>query len=263
MNQCTAIVTGASRGIGRAIAVALGGLGYNVVINYHVNEEAARQTAQQVQQAGGQAEIVPADIGNLADHHRLLDAAVQKFRGVHLLVNNAGVAPKIRADLLEVNPESFDDVLDTNLKGTFFCTQLVAKHMIAQAQAESPDTRPPRSIITISSISAQAASVNRGEYCIAKAGLAMLTKLFAVRLAEYGINVFEIRPGIITTDMTSDAQVKAKYDRLIFEGNLLPVPRWGTPADVARAVAAIAGGMFPYSTGQVFEVAGGFHISSL
>ncbi|MEX0774811.1 MAG: 3-ketoacyl-ACP reductase [Phycisphaeraceae bacterium] len=265
----TAIVTGASRGIGRAIAVALGGGGFNVVINYNSNAEAAQACAELVKQAGGQAVTVQADIAKSEDHRRLVDAAMETFGGIDVLVNNAGVAPKVRADLLETSEDSYDYLLDTNLRGPFFLTQQVAKVMIEKRASDPvflpvflPDNGGPRPcIVNITSISAYTASVNRGEYCIAKAGLAMMTQLFAARLAEHGINVYEIRPGIIATDMTGP--VKAKYDKLILEEGLLPIKRWGHPEDIARAVLAIAQGALPYSTGQVIDVDGGFHVRRL
>ncbi len=272
----TAIVTGASRGIGRAIALALGAQRFNVVINYHSSAAAAQEVAQAIVQAGGAAETVQADVGHLADHEKIVAAARDRFGAVHLLVNNAGVAPKVRADLLELSEAGFDQVLDTNLKGTFFLTQRVARFMIEQAPP--PESRRPpesaqggvalsggdgRAIINIASISAYTASLNRGEYCMAKAGIGMMTQLFAARLAAHGINVYEIRPGIIATDMTSGQAVKAKYDKLILEGDLLPIRRWGRPEDVAQAVVAVAQGLLPYSTGQVLDVDGGFHIRRL
>jgi 3-oxoacyl-[acyl-carrier protein] reductase len=252
----TAIVTGGSRGIGRAIAAALGGVGCNVVINYNSNAQAAEESAQAVRQAGGDALTVQADIGILADHERLVAAATQRFGPIDLLVNNAGVAPKVRADMLDMGQESWDFVLDTNLKGTFFLTQRVARQMI---EAKVQRGR----IVTIGSISAYTASVNRGEYCIAKAGLGMMTQLFAARLAEHDIGVYEIRPGVIATDMTGP--VKAKYDKLILEDErgITPIRRWGQPDDVAAAVLAIAEGRFPFSTGEVFNVDGGFHLHRL
>jgi NAD(P)-dependent dehydrogenase (short-subunit alcohol dehydrogenase family) len=172
---------------------------------------------------------------------------------VDLLVNNAGVAPDVRADLLDATEESFDRVIGINLKGPYFLTQLVAQQMIA--------TGVPGKIITISSVSAYAPSTNRGDYCLAKAGLAMMTKLYAARLAEHGITVYEVRPGIIATDMTGP--VKAKYDRLIHEDGITPIRRWGQPEDVGKAVVAIAQGLLPFSTGQVIDVDGGFHIRTL
>jgi NAD(P)-dependent dehydrogenase (short-subunit alcohol dehydrogenase family) len=188
-------------------------------------------------------------------------AAIEEFGRIDLLVNNAGVAPNVRADLLEMSEASFDRLIANNLRGPFFLTQRVAPEML-RSRGEYPAEVLP-AIVNVSSISAYTASVNRGEYCIAKAGVAMMTQLFAARLAADGINVYEIRPGIIETDMTSNEAVKAKYDRLIHEGDLLPIPRWGTPDDIGKAVAAIAAGSFPYSTGQVFDVDGGFHLRRL
>lgn len=272
--QRTAIVTGGSRGIGRAIAVALGQAGMNVVVNYHSNAAAAEETAGMILEAGGTPMILQADVGSDEDRKTLVNRTIDKFGSIECLVNNAGVAPRVRADLLEAGEESFDEVLETNLKGPYFLSQLVAQHMIKQQEkimAELADT--PRSssvdadaplppvIISIGSISAYTASVNRGDYCIAKAGLAMMTKLFAARLAEHGINVYEVRPGIIETDMTSG--VKAKYDKLIFEEGLTPIARWGQANDVAQAVLAIAKGHLPFSTGQVIDVDGGFHLRTL
>lgn len=257
----TTLVTGASRGIGQAIAIALGAAGHDVTINYNASADAAQETARQVQAAGGRAHLVQADIGNAADRQKLLDQAVQAFGPVDLLVNNAGVAPKVRADMLELGEENFDWLMNTNLKGPFFLSQLVARHMMAQRPDAITEKRP--AIINISSISAYTASTNRADYCIAKAGVAMMTQLFAARLAEHGINVYEVRPGIIATDMTSSDAVKAKYDKLILEGDLLPIKRWGRPDDVARAVVAIANNLLPYSTGQVLDVDGGFHLRRL
>lgn len=257
----TAIVTGASRGIGQAIAVALGGAGFNVTINYHSSPDAAQQTAERVESAGGRAHVVQADIGSSADHQKLLDETVQKFGAVTLLVNNAGVGPKVRADMLELVEENYDWVLNTNLKGPFFLSQRIANHMVAQRAGYPQDLRP--AIVNIGSISAYTASTNRAEYCLAKAGMAMMSQLFAARLAEHEINVYEIRPGIIATDMTSADAVRARYDKLIFEGDLLPLKRWGRPEDVARAVLAVASDLLPYSTGQVIDVDGGFHLRRL
>ena len=250
----TAIVTGASRGIGRAIAEALGGAGLGVVINYNANADAANDAARAVEAAGGRASIVQANVGEIADHDKLI-AAAEALGPISLLVNNAGVGPKVRADLLETTDESWDYVVDTNLKGPFFLTQAVAKRMIAAGAGR------PRHIVNIGSISAYTASINRGEYCVAKAGMAMMTLLFADRLAQEGINVYEIRPGIIATDMTSGVQ--AKYDKLILEDGLTPIRRWGRPEDVGQAVLAIARGHLPFSTGEVINVDGGFHMHRL
>lgn len=255
----TAIVTGGSRGIGRAIAVALGTAGCRVVVNFNSNKAAASECAAEIERAGGQAMTVQADIGSTAGRAQLVEEAVGRFGVIDLLVNNAGIAPKVRADLLETAEASFDDLISTNLKGPFFLTQVIARHMIERRGEMPPDVQP--AIINISSISAYTASINRGEYCISKSGVAMMTQLFAVRLAEHGINVYEVRPGVIATDMTGP--VKAKYDKLILEDGLLPIRRWGQPEDVAKAVTAIASGALPYSTGQVIDVDGGFHIRRL
>jgi NAD(P)-dependent dehydrogenase (short-subunit alcohol dehydrogenase family) len=264
-----ALITGASRGIGRGIALELAALGYNLVINYAGNLAAATQTASEcVAAAGGRqkevrAEVCRADIGLRDERRTLVEFAREKFGRLDLLVNNAGVAPQTRADILEATEESFDRLININVKGPYFLTQLAAKWMIEQSKRglEPTSTLPvQRKIITISSISAYTASTNRGEYCIAKAALSMLTPLYAARLAEYGINVYEIRPGVIATDMTGP--VKAKYDQLIAEG-LTPIKRWGTPLDVAKAVAAIAQDALPFSTGEVINVDGGFHIRRL
>lgn len=253
----TAIVTGSSRGIGREIAIILGSLGFQVVVNYISNQVAADQTAGDVQAAGGKALAIQADVSLAADRQRLLEKSLSAFGQINLLVNNAGIAPARRQDILQADEESFDRLMKTNLKGPFFLTQAVAQHMINN----TPDSAALRgNIITISSISAYTASVNRADYCIAKAGLTMMTDLFAVRLAEFGINVYEIRPGIIQTDMTSG--VKDKYDKLIADG-LTPISRWGRPDDVARAVKAITLGLLPFSTGEVINVDGGFHLRKL
>jgi len=257
----TAIVTGGSRGIGRGIATALGGHGYHVTINYHSNRDAADEAAQLVADGGGKAHVVQADIGSTADREKLVGETLDAFGRIDVLVNNAGVAPKVRADLLDMPEESWDYVLDTNLKGPFFLTQLVAKKMI-EAGTRNPEPGT-RAVINIGSISAYTASVNRGEYCVAKAGMAMMTKVFAARLAEHGINVYELRPGVIATDMTGP--VKAKYDKLIIENerSINLIRRWGQPEDIAKACVAIADGGFPFSTGEVINIDGGFHVHVL
>lgn len=262
-----ALITGASRGIGRGIALQLAELGHDLVVNFATNEAAARQTAADCVAralAAGKtvrAEVCRADISVAADRQRLIEFAQTSVGRLDLLVNNAGVAPEVRADLLEAGEASFDRLIAINVKGPYFLTQLAARWMIRQVE-ESRASRLPRrpKIVTISSISAYTASVQRGEYCVAKAALSMLTPLFAARLAAYGINVYEIRPGIIATDMTGP--VKEKYDRLIV-GGLTPIQRWGEPADVARAVAAIALDLLPFSTGEVINVDGGFHLRTL
>jgi 3-oxoacyl-[acyl-carrier protein] reductase len=260
-----AIITGASRGIGRGIALKLAELGYDMVINYAGNQMAAQDTAisckalAMSQDRNLRADIFQADISSSKDRNRLIEFARNQFGRIDLLVNNAGVAPELRADILAASEESFDRMMSVNLKGPYFLTQLAARWMVEQVTAPGFDGPRPK-IITITSVSAYAASTTRGDYCVSKAGLAMLTPLFAARLAEFGINVYEIRPGIIATDMTS--AVKERYDKLIEQG-LTPIPRWGTPEDVARAVAAIVLDSFPFSTGEVFNVDGGFHLRRL
>jgi len=255
-----ALVTGASRGIGRAVTVELARLGYDVAANYHSNEAAAREACAlaTATRPGARVEPVAADVGERAGRTRLLEFVRERFSRLDLLVNNAGMAPPERADLLEATEESFDRLLQVNLKGPYFLSQAAARYMIEQRAAAGPDYRP--AIVNISSISSYAASVNRGDYCVSKAGVAMMTQLFAARLAEEGINVYEVRPGIIETDMT--AAVREKYDAL-FASGLTPIRRWGTPDDVARAVGAVAQGLLPYSTGEVLNVDGGFHIRRL
>ncbi len=268
-----ALITGASRGIGRGIALELAKLSHDLVLNYATNASAAARTAADclsVAQANGKtirAQTCQADISNRDDRRRLIDFTKATFARLDLLVNNAGVAPEVRADILDATEASFDRLININVKGPYFLTQLAAKWMIEQVQSRARPGRGhaktaelhPR-IITISSLSAYTASVNRGDYCIAKAALSMLTPLYAARLAEHGINVYEIRPGIVATDMT--APVKDKYDSLIGQG-LTPIRRWGMPEDVGKAVAAIALDLLPFSTGEVINVDGGFHIRRL
>lgn len=249
----TAIVTGGGRGIGFAISRRLGIDGYNVVILGTKNAEAYESAFSQLRKENVLFRYVQGNVAFAKDRARLLDEAVNYYGGVHVLVNNAGVAPKIRQDLLEMTEDSFDYVMDVNVKGTLFLSQIVARQMMLQ-----PIENNRRGVIVnISSVSAVASSVNRGEYCISKASISMLTKLFAHRLAEELIYVNEVRPGIIDTEMT--AKVKDKYDELIANG-LLPLARWGTPEDVARVVGAICSDDFLYTTGSIFDVDGGQHI---
>jgi 3-oxoacyl-[acyl-carrier protein] reductase len=263
-----ALITGASRGIGRGIALELAKLGYDLVINYAANTEAAKRTAgdcvtaAQVAGKVTRAEVCQADISRAVDRKKLVECAKASFGWISLLVNNAGVAPEVRADILEATEESFDRLMAINVKGPYFLTQQIGKWMIEQVcQPQAASRAPARlKIITISSVSAYAASTNRGDYCMSKAALSMLTPLFASRLAAHDINVYEIRPGIIATDMTGP--VKEKYDKLIAAG-LSPIQRWGTPEDIGRAVAAIASDAFPFSTGEVINVDGGFHLRRL
>lgn len=252
-----ALVTGGSRGIGRGIARALAGRGWAVIVNYRGNRAAADAAVAAIMDAGGTAQAVQADIARADDRARLVESSLATFGRIDLLVNNAGMAPRQRRDLLEMDEASYDEVLAVNLKGPFFLTQRVARTMI-DLLAAGTITAPK--IVTISSISAYASSPDRGEYCISKAGLDMLTRLFADRLAPHGIHVYEVRPGIIATDMTGG--VTEKYDRLI-AGGLTPIRRWGQPGDVAKAVVALAEGYLPFSTGEVINVDGGFHLRRL
>jgi NAD(P)-dependent dehydrogenase (short-subunit alcohol dehydrogenase family) len=251
-NRPVALVTGASRGIGRRIAEELAGNGYDIAVNYTRNEEAARAVQKEIEGRGGRCVLVQADISRSEDRRRLQERTISEFGRIDLLVNNAGVAPRVRQDILETSEESYDEVLSINLKGPYFLTQAVAKTMLELKERRVVET--PR-IVFITSISAYAVSQTRGEYCISKAGLAMTAQVFAVRLAAHGIPVFEVRPGIILTDMVE--KVRDMYDRRIKEG-LVPQGRWGYPSDVGLAVSAIASGKFDFSTGQVIEVGGGF-----
>ncbi len=252
-----ALVTGSSRGIGRGIAFCLAQAGYDILINYTRNRKAAQEAADGVRQRGRRAEICRADIASSQEGTRLVNVALDTFGRLDLLVNNAGIAPRVRTDLLEATPDSYDEVLATNLKGPYFLTQYAANRMIELQKKGIVET--PR-IVVISSISAFTSSPSRGEYCISKAGLNMMTRLFADRLAEYGIPVIEIQPGIVRTDMTGP--VREKYDRLIADG-LVPYRRWGQPEDIGRAVAAIALGYFDFTTGAAIPVDGGFHMRRL
>lgn len=254
----TALITGGSRGIGFGIATALAAEGWNLVINGVRDEAAVADSLETLRGQGATVAYAQGDIGSAAGRADIVGAAQAAADGcINLLVNNAGVAPRVRADLLETSEDSYDFVVDTNLKGTFFLTQAFARAMITARQA-NPDFAA--AIVNITSISATVASITRGEYCIAKAGFAMLTQLFATRLGSDGIPVYEVRPGVIKTDMT--AGVSEKYDKLIAEGRMVQ-PRWGMPADVGKAVAALARGDLPYSTGQVLMVDGGLTVSRL
>lgn len=258
MSSRTALVTGSSRGIGRGIALELAKAGHRIAVNYAGNAEAAAETLAAVRAAGGDGFTIQGDVAVAADRERLVSETLERFGRIDLLVNNAGVAPKVRSDLLDAGEESFDRLFAINLKGPFFLSQLVAKRMLAQ----TPDAEGFRGrIVNITSISVYTASINRGDYCMVKAGLAMMTKLFADRLANDGINVYEIRPGVIATDMTGG--VKEKYDKLILEQGITPIRRWGRPEDIGRAVRAIAEDRFPFTTGAAFDVDGGYHLPRL
>ncbi|MFO0949026.1 MAG: 3-ketoacyl-ACP reductase [Planctomycetota bacterium] len=252
--DAVALVTGGGRGIGRGISVALAQAGFAVAVNYRSGLAAAEETCRACHAVGAPwAEPWPGDVARVEDHRRLVDGLVDRAGRIDVLVNNAGISSPIRGDMLEVSEESWDTVLGTNLKGPFFLSQRVARMMIAQP---AKDSTPNAVIVNISSISAYVASVARSEYCISKAGMSMLTQLLAHRLAEHGILVYEVRPGIIQTDMTRPAM--EKYDALIANG-LTPIRRWGTPEDVGRVVALLARGQFSFSTGEIINVDGGFH----
>ncbi len=259
-----ALVTGASRGIGRAVALELASLGYDLTISYFdfdsegkPDESRACLTKGDIEKAGAKCESLRADVGSAEDRAKLVELCRNRFGRCDMLMNNAGVAPLKRNDILEATEQSFDRVMGINLKGPYFLTQLVANWMIEQKK-QVPD-RPLR-IVSTGSISSYTSSPFRGEYCVSKAGVSMMTKLYADRLAQYDIGVFEVSPGIIATDMTST--VKDKYDKLIDEG-LTPIKRWGQPEDIAKVVGAIAQGRLDFSTGTVINVDGGFHLRRL
>jgi NAD(P)-dependent dehydrogenase (short-subunit alcohol dehydrogenase family) len=255
--QKVALVTGASRGIGNAIAERLSQEGYAIAAVSTSDAAGVEENLDRIRRHNQPFIYIRNSIATGAEREEILNKCLAAFGRLDVLVNNAGVAPKARLDLLDLTEESMDHVLGINLKGTFFLTQLAARQMVKELE-DGHEIRPI--IINISSISAYTASINRGEYCISKAGVSMLTSLFAERLAEYGINVYEIRPGIIRTDMT--AGVVQKYDSLIKNG-LTPFKRWGTPEDVADAVSVLCSGKLSFSTGEVLNVDGGFHIRRL
>lgn len=250
----TALITGGSRGIGLGIALELARHKYDIVILDLIDASNAKS---EIEKLGVKCLTYKIDISKAEERK----STVQKLRAdlprLDILVNNAGIAPKVRADILEASEESFDLLMAVNLKGPYFLTQLIAGWMI-EVKKTAADYNPV--IVNMSSLSAYTSSIGRGEYCVSKAGVSMMTKLYADRLSEFNIPVFEIRPGIIATDMT--AGVKEKYDKLIGEG-ILPFKRWGLPEDIAKTVTGIAEGYLPYSTGQVLNVDGGFHLRRL
>ena len=252
-----ALVTGGSRGIGLGIARHLAKAGFDLAINGVRDMEAVDDVLEELSNAGVRVIYCQGNIGEAGDREDILEQVKEELGALHVLVNNAGVAPKERLDILKTTPESYDRVMDINLKGAFFLTQAAANWMVEQ---KGHGKAYHACIINVSSISATVASPNRGEYCLSKAGLGMMTQLFAVRLGSEGIPVYEVRPGIIRTDMT--ASVKEKYDALIDEGLCLQ-PRWGEADDVGKAVASLAKGNFPYSTGQVIMVDGGLTVNRL
>jgi 3-oxoacyl-[acyl-carrier protein] reductase len=257
MSKQVALVTGGSRGIGLGIARQLAEQGMDLAINGMRPEDQVKAVLDELRGMGAEVIYVPGDIGDAAARASIINTIREKFGRLNWLVNNAGVAPKERLDILETTQESYDRVVNTNLRGAFFLSQLAANWLVEQKQADSDFAG---GIINVSSISATVVSVNRGEYCIAKAGLSMVTQLFAARLGEYDLPVYEIRPGVTKTDMTSG--VTEKYDKLIAEG-LCVTRRWGFPEDIGKAVGALAEGNFMYSTGQVIMVDGGLTIPRL
>jgi NAD(P)-dependent dehydrogenase (short-subunit alcohol dehydrogenase family) len=252
-----AAITGARRGIGRGIAVALARSGFDLVLNDLQDDADMAATREAVEALGRRANVVTGDIARVEAADSLAGRLFDAFGKVDCLVNNAGVPAGKRGDLLDMSPDAFDATLGVNLRGTFFLTQAAARRMIASPVTEAD---PPRSIVFITSLSAVAASPERGEYCIGKAGLSMAARLFALRLAPHGVACHEVRPGIIRTPMT--APVAGRYDRLITEG-LSPMPRWGEADDVGRAVAALASGAFAFTTGDAIHVDGGLHVARL
>ena len=256
------LVTGSSRGLGRGIAIELARAGYSVAINYAGNQQAANDTkelCQQVATSDSQKFLpVQADVSSSADRQRMLETIIDEFGRIDGLVNNAGIAPKVRADITEATEESFESLIKTNLQGPYFLTQEVANQMIKQDGEELKSAKGR--IIFVTSISSHTASTARGDYCISKAGLSMAVQLWAHRLAGENIQVYELRPGIMKTDMTS--AVTAKYDALIADG-LVPQERWGTPEDLGLATVSLLNGQFPFSTGTVIDIDGGFQLRHL
>lgn len=258
----SALVTGASRGLGRGTALELARAGFSVAINYAGNRRAAEECRELCREAAPSKEqnfeIFQADVGSQDDRERMVAEVFHTFDGLDALVNNAGMGPRVRADILEASEESFEELMRINLQGPYFLTQSIARRWLGE---DRPSRSPTgRKIVFVTSISTDTISVSRGEYCVSKAGLAMGAKLWAVRLAEHGIPVYEVRPGIMLTDMT--AGVKDKYEALFAEG-IVPQNRWGTPEDVGRAVKAFLMGDFPFSTGSIVYADGGFHLSRL
>lgn len=250
----TILITGGSRGIGLGIAMELARAGHNLAINGTREEATVTETLQNLRKIGSEVIYCQGNVSSEKDQDKIVKTVLDEFGAINVLVNNAGVAPKNRVDLLEIDEESYNRVMDINLKGAFFLTQKVANHMVSN----KTDYENFKScIVNISSVSAIMASPKRGEYCISKAGMSMMTKLFAVRLGEYDIPVYEIRPGVIETDMTS--AVLEKYQKQVTEG-LTIEPRLGIPEDIGKAVLALVEKQIPYATGQVITVDGGLSI---
>jgi 3-oxoacyl-[acyl-carrier protein] reductase len=250
-----ALVTGARRGIGRGIAWAFAENGYDVVINDIAEDALVAETLAGIRERGAEGGFVHADVADLGQHAALIERAFAAFGGLKVLVNNAGIQVAKRQDMLETTAESFDALMDVNLRGPFFLTQRIARRWLSEKTPAHA-----RSIINIASVNSAMPAINRAEYCISKTGVSMMTELFAVRLAEAGIGVYEIRPGIIRTDMT--AGVRDAYDKMIADG-VAPMRRWGEPKDIGRAAVALVRGDFGFSTGTVVHVDGGLHIHRL
>lgn len=251
------IITGSGRGIGRGIAIELAKAGWRIVINDLANPQPPKETLELVRKSGGDGIIIMGDITKPETRENIVKETLHTFKRIDLLVNNAGIGPRVRMDMLKTSVESMWEVLNVNLVASFFLTQLVAKEMI---KLITNNVVSDPKIVNISSMSAYTSSTTRAEYCISKAGVSMSTLLFADRLADEGINVYEIRPGIIKTPLTEI--VSDKYDKLIAEG-ITPIKRWGQPEDIAKAILSIAEGYFPFSTGQAIDVDGGYHIHRL
>ena len=254
----TAIVTGGTRGIGLGIARALARDGWRLVVSGVRPAAEIGGVLEELASLGAEAHYCASDVAVAADRERLVAEAIARFGGIDALVNNAGRAPAVRADVLDAGEDGFESLIRTNLQGPYFLTQRVARHLLERAQGGR--AAAPGGIVFVTSVSAELASINRGDYCVSKAGLAMAARVFAVRLAPAGIPVFEVRPGIIATDMT--ARVKDVYDQRIADG-LVPEGRWGTPDDVGRVVAALVRGDAPYATGSVVHVDGGLALGRL
>jgi 3-oxoacyl-[acyl-carrier protein] reductase len=252
-----ALITGGSRGIGLGIAIQLAKSGYDLAINGVREESEVHAVLRNLAESGAKVHYVQGDISKQADREKIMDQVKTHFGRINVLVNNAGVAPRVRADVLEVSESDFDELMGINMRGTFFLTQAIANWMVEGKQA---NPKAAFSIVNITSISAVMASVNRAAYCMSKAGLSMLSKVMAVRMAEFGIPVYEVRPGVIETDMTE--KVKGVYQERIKVGLTLD-PRMGLPEDVGKAVAALVGGDIPYATGQVVTIDGGLMVERM
>ncbi len=250
-DQPVALITGSSKGIGLATARALSDLGFSIILNGRENSDHLKEAVDTLQSQGHQVLSLPFNIADIASHRKALDSVLEHYGRIDCLINNAGISVKNRGDLLDISPSSFDEQISVNLRAHFFLTQLIAKWMVEHPSSSF------RSIINTSSSNAEAAALERGEYSIAKSGISMMTKLFALRLAKHGINVYEIRPGLISTDMTAVAQ--KQYNRRI-EAGFSPINRWGKPDDVAKVITSLASGEWPFVTGESIHVDGGLLI---